>query len=89
MTPPEPIGPINKPTTAGPANAGKPAPRFNIAIEAPLKYEKWSVCGKLVYEDRIEQLNIKEEPELYCSDWCIEWKKKREKIKAGTVTLTK
>ncbi|HBZ09988.1 MAG TPA: hypothetical protein DEO65_08945 [Bacillus bacterium] len=45
------------------------------------KYEKCSVCGKLVYEERIEQVNIKEQPALFCSNWCVEWEKKREKIK--------
>lgn len=41
------------------------------------KYEKCSVCGKLVYENRIETLNIHEVPSLFCSDWCVDWEKIR------------
>ncbi|MFJ8244794.1 hypothetical protein ACIQ4Z_13745 [Peribacillus asahii] len=41
------------------------------------KYEKCSVCGKLVYENRIEQLNIHGVPSLFCSDWCVDWEKIR------------
>ncbi|MGZ9817772.1 hypothetical protein ACXM0N_18010 [Peribacillus simplex] len=41
------------------------------------KYEKCSVCGKLVYENRIETLNIHKVPSLFCSDWCVDWEKIR------------
>ncbi|MGE7907608.1 hypothetical protein ACQKNS_24915 [Peribacillus sp. NPDC094092] len=41
------------------------------------KYEKCSVCGKLVYENGIETLNIHEVPALFCSDWCVDWEKVR------------
>ncbi|MFB7640759.1 hypothetical protein CN689_24855 [Peribacillus butanolivorans] len=41
------------------------------------KYEKCSVCGKLVYENRIETLNIQGVQSLFCSDWCVDWEKIR------------
>src|SRR5690606_35929204 len=38
ITPSSPITPINTPTIAGPTKTGKPAPRFRMAIAAPLSF---------------------------------------------------
>ncbi|GGH69876.1 hypothetical protein GCM10010978_04250 [Compostibacillus humi] len=52
------------------------------------KYEKCSVCGKLVYEERITQVNLEGKEALYCSEWCIEWEKKRAELKKKKATVS-
>ncbi|WP_019119690.1 hypothetical protein [Brevibacillus massiliensis] len=44
------------------------------------KYEKCSICGKLVYADRIEKLDDSGKTVLYCSDWCVEWPAKKAEL---------
>lgn len=43
------------------------------------RYDKCSVCGKLIYEG--EEQNTGEETDenspLYCSEWCINWEKRK------------
>lgn len=52
------------------------------------KYEKCSVCGKLVYEDKIIKQNPKGIEAFYCSDWCIDWEQKKQARKVQTEGAT-
>lgn len=44
-------------------------------------YDKCSVCGKLIYEgDEVKPSDdVIDESKMYCSEWCIEWEKSRQK----------
>ncbi len=42
------------------------------------KYDKCSVCGKLIYEgEEVTNGVSDEDAPLYCSEWCIDWEKRK------------
>lgn len=52
------------------------------------KYDKCSVCGKLVYEgEEVSNTDDTDDKSLYCSEWCIDWEDhKNELIKKHGVS---
>jgi N-methylhydantoinase B len=51
------------------------------------KYEKCSVCGKLVFEEKIEKVNAAGQKALYCSDWCVNWEIKKQNKQTAEVMI--
>ena len=42
------------------------------------KYDKCSVCGKLIYDgEQVTNTAQEENALLYCSEWCIDWEKRK------------
>ncbi len=39
-------------------------------------YVKCTNCGVLIYDDGIET-SVGDEPMIFCSAWCCEWKRRR------------
>lgn len=45
------------------------------------RYDKCSVCGKLIYEgEQVMHVVNEEDAPLYCSDWCIDWEKRKWQV---------
>lgn len=45
------------------------------------KYDKCSVCGKLIYEGEGHDIEVTDQKNatLYCSEWCVNWEKRKKK----------